>query len=257
MSINKFFYRFGHKNQNALLAVTHNSLESVEMIEYLIKNFNFNKYFLELNKANALFIIKNSFFHSEFYPILKKQHNNNNKNTSNSYKKIKLIDVSIEAEVKILTKIKTNFSNKRKINFLDEYISFSFSKYVFYKIWHFEEIKVGDIIISFNEVIKQMDFYQSHILYRELVILCKIKRDILVNYDKNKEKNMKKYFGKYYELLLKEANINLNTESIKYYYDADCENDENKNLQYKNKNNENLIVTGQYHFDNLLKNNLL
>lgn len=252
--LNKIFYRFGNKKQNALLAVSHNSIESVEIVGYLIKNYNFNKIYLELNNANAYFIIKNTFFHSEFYQILKKNcyENNNftNNNKDNNLKKIKLIDISIEAEVRILRKLKTKNSNtKLNTDFYDDYIYYRISKYVFYKIWNFGELKIGNFMFDFDNLIKRLDFYQSHILFRELVFLIYIKKELLID----KDENIKKYFGTNFQFFLQEANNNINSN---FFYLKSSERESNYNSN-KKINNDVLVIIGQYHFDNIIKNELL
>ncbi len=291
MCINNIFYRFGNKNKNALLAVTHNSIESLEIVEYILKNYNFNKNLLELNTSNAYFIIKNKFFHSEFYPILKKcidkpniVNNNNNHNKQSFIKNCKrviLIDTSIETEVSVFAKIKRNFNpNCIRFNFFDEYINYKLAKYIFYKLWAFGEFKVSDSFFDFYAAIRKMDFYQSHILFREFMFLVNIKREMLKmmtcadNSNKNKNENIQMYFGTKYEFFLQEAyhlkryknkesncficedfnnkNRNYDSEDIE-----DNKNQYKNDIQNNNTNNEILVLIGKYHFDNFVKNDLL
>ena len=176
MCVNKIFYRFGNQNKHALLSVTHNSKKSLENVEFLLNNNNFNTFFIELNFANAYFIMKNKFFHSEFYPILKKfldDQTNQTYLSFNNKNKVKLLDISIEAEVNVFSKVKRNFKCSNTYNFFEEFINYKIAKNVFFKLWNFGVFKVNHNIFDFNEAVQKMDFYKSHILFREYMFLYK------------------------------------------------------------------------------------
>lgn len=258
MCLNKIFHRFGNNNKHALLGVTHNSKLSLEIVEYLLKNYNFNNYYIELNNSNAYFILKNNFFHSEFFPILRKFYNKQ----SNHNKNLELIDISIESEVILFSKINRTYNNGRKDNFFNDFINYKLAKYAFYKLWGYGELKIQDYIFDFNEAVKELDFYQSHVLFREFIFLYKIRKGEVLEIDNSKDKKLKKYFGKNYDLFLREAEENFNEQTP-----LNFEN----NLALNNKNvgcnvvtdkklldkNEILVVLGLHHFENFVKNDLI
>jgi len=275
MCIDKIFFRFGKNRRNVLLGVTHNSKESLDIINFLMKNYNFQKYFIELNTANKSFILQNYFIYSEFFPILIKFYNNHDKlnkeitscKTSNETL-IKLIDISLETEIKIFSKINNKSLVYKEKNILQYYIEYKLSKYIFYKIWDFNMLSIvndknytNEIVFLFGEEIKRLSFFQTHILFREFIFLHNIKEYLLLadEYDlfKKKELNFKKYFGENHKFFLEEAD-ELSKNKIDYILNNsnDIENYELQNPK-SSLQNQLLVVVGQHHFDNIVNNGLL
>ncbi len=275
MCIDKIFYRFGKNKSNVLLGVTHNSKESLEIINFLLKNYNFKKYLIELNVSNKNFILKNNFYHSEFFLILTKinfiNDTNNNKrrsleNFNVETESIKLMDTSLEIELKIFSKLKdNNFYDEKR--FLINYLEYKISKYIFYKIWGFDKLLIKDsknnkdIIFYFSEEIKKLLFFQSHILFRDFIFFYSIKRELLlldkIDIYKEKEILVKNYFGKNLHLFLKEAEKLTSSINNAYPYENKLDSDKIDSPQQKTPKNQLLVVIGQYHFDNFVKNGLL
>jgi hypothetical protein len=182
----KIFFRFGKKKNKFIIGLYHNNNDNIEIINFLLKNYKFKKYFLELNIDNRNFILRNNFKFSEYYTILNKfkfkekekekeiekekasLKKNNNYNNNNAIE-LNLMDISLEKEIEIFHKIKlgkniekTNQiinnninNNNNNINFdiFDSLISFKFSKFIFYKIfnYNFEEIIYNNNINNNNE----------------------------------------------------------------------------------------------------------
>ena len=89
-----------------------------------------------------------------------------------------------------------------------------------------------------------MNFYKSHILFREFFFLTNIAKHLHLkkNFVFENDSNLKKYFGDLFEFFIKEESKNINA------------NDISKN----HLTNEGIIVIiGQLHFENFIKNNLL
>jgi len=276
MCINKFFHRFGDRKQNILLGVIHNTRESLDMVNFLIENYNFKNYFLELNECNKSFILKNNIFTCEFFPILNKYKNSNKKFKAIETReesiirknRIKFIDISFEAEIIIFSKIRDNFTPDSKIDIFENYINFKLSKYIFYKIWNFDNLKIGNSFIDFNKIIKLLNFYQSHILFREFMILYQIKqymesesKDKFLRNPENEER-IKNYFAKNFEFFKKEAENYIDNNEKSQPFDellnknSFCNSHKKLDSNHKQEN-ELLIVIGQYHFDNFISQKLI
>lgn len=101
-----------------LLGTVHNEKECLDYVKYLIRNKKFDYYLLELNYWNYNFILKNKFYFSEFYPII------TDKNIP--FEKIKLIDMSIEQELK-----NTEINDS---NFFINYLNLKLDLFLYYKL---------------------------------------------------------------------------------------------------------------------------
>lgn len=305
MSAHLVFQRFGPNSKNLLLGLYHNTAESREIVHYVLNNYSFNNFYVELNENNKNFILKNNFSNSEFYEILKRPNKNKH---SNEGSRIKLIDISIEREISSFEILRrrinlanSNNKNKKKnelnncsgnqlnINIFDVYINFKLSKYIFYKIWNYEKITLGSSIsgdnkkynnetftVFFVDLLKNFEFYYSHILYRELYFLYRIRNLLSFNIFKKKEgldsnininNSVEKYFGLVYDFFQQkiEYNINkrINDSNNQKNFSLPISHNiyDNNSIKTKDEseyNNDNaLVIIGKFHFEKLIDNNLI
>jgi len=163
---------FNKLNKSILLGVTHNTKESVNLVNDICAKNTFDYFLLELNFSNYIFIKKNKLYFSEFYKLIT--------NVNYNYEiinrsKTKLIDYNIETELKLYNSLTKQNLNNTTIytNYTKNINTNSYSlhnNYLFHKLHSYYFSKLYSLVnfdkVSMNNLEKTA-FYVIHYEKRE------------------------------------------------------------------------------------------